>query len=477
MLDFNRFIMDNSKKALKSGIWYTISNFSLKAIGFLTIPIFTRILSKEEFGLYNNYTSWLSIATVIITLQLASSLISARFDFEDDFDGYILSVMVLNAVLVSFWAVSINIFSVFFVDLTHVDLVYLNAMLTFMAFSSVVEFFQMRERYLFKYKVSCLLSVGLSIITAILSVVLVLDLENKLLGMILGTVIPMVLAGTILAIFFLKKGKHVIIKYWRYALPICLPYVPHVLGGSLLSSMDRVMIERFCGAESTAIYSLAYSCGAMITLLISSLNNAFAPWLGEKMHYRNYEEIRGFSKKYIIVFLSLAIVLMLIAPEILYILGGEPYMEAKYVITPVAMGCVCQFLYTMYVNVEQFNKKTVGMAVATVVAAAVNFGLNYLLIPIYGYLVAAYTTLFGFLILLLIHMFLVRRMGLKDIYDNQFVLLMVLVGIIIMFVITFSYRFDAARYVVSFAYIVFIWILGYRYRKTVKSFFKKKTVG
>lgn len=466
--------MDNSQKALKSGIWYTVSNFFLKAIGFLTVPVFTRLLSKEEFGLFNNFTSWLSIATVIVTFQLTASLISARYDFEDDFDGYILSILALNTVLVSFWAVNINFFSVFFVDLTHVDLIYLNAMLMYMAFASVVELFQVRERYLFKYKVSCLMSVGISILTSVLSVVLVLGLDNKLFGRIFGMVIPVVIAGAMITVFFLKKGKYVKFKYWKYALPICLPYIPHVLGGSLLNSMDRVMIERFCGAESTAIYSLAYNCGAMVTLLIASLNNAFAPWLGEKIHHRNYEEIRSFSKRYIVVFLSLAILLMLIAPEILFILGGEPYMDAKYVITPVAMGCVCQFLYTMYVNVEQFGKKTNGMALATLTAAVINYALNLAFIPIYGYLAAAYTTLIGFLSLLLIHMFLVKKMGLVRIYDNRFVLLSVLVGIIFMFGITYVYSVSMVRYVFTTVYAFILFVLAYKKQDSIKTLLVKK---
>ena len=78
--------MNNNIKALKSGIWYTMSNFLVKSIGFITTPIFTRILTKSEFGAYNNYVSWLSIVTIFVTLDLEATLISARFDFKDTFD-------------------------------------------------------------------------------------------------------------------------------------------------------------------------------------------------------------------------------------------------------------------------------------------------------------------------------------------------------------------------------------------------------
>ena len=67
-----------NSKALKSGVWYTLSSFLLKAIGFLTTPIFTRMLSHEDFGMFSNFTSVESIFAIIISLNLTASLITAK---------------------------------------------------------------------------------------------------------------------------------------------------------------------------------------------------------------------------------------------------------------------------------------------------------------------------------------------------------------------------------------------------------------
>ena len=99
----------NSAKALKSGVWYTVANFIMKGIGFITTPIFTRLLSHDEFGLYSNYASWLQTFTMFVTLNLASTFISARFDFEDDFDGYISSVLSLSTVSTLIWLLIMNL--------------------------------------------------------------------------------------------------------------------------------------------------------------------------------------------------------------------------------------------------------------------------------------------------------------------------------------------------------------------------------
>ena len=44
--------VNNNKKALKSGVWYTASNFLDKSIGFITTPIFTRLLTKSRVLAY-----------------------------------------------------------------------------------------------------------------------------------------------------------------------------------------------------------------------------------------------------------------------------------------------------------------------------------------------------------------------------------------------------------------------------------------
>ena len=50
-----------NKRALKAGIWYTICNFAIRGINFITTPFFTRLISKSDYGLYSNYASWLSL--------------------------------------------------------------------------------------------------------------------------------------------------------------------------------------------------------------------------------------------------------------------------------------------------------------------------------------------------------------------------------------------------------------------------------
>ena len=465
----------NNSKALKSGVWYTFSNFLTKSIGMITTPIFTRLLSQDEFGLYNNYTSWLIIITIFSTLNLGSTFISARFDFKDKFDEYILSVLSLSSLSSIIWLILLNIFRTFSVSFFGMDSIYINCMMVYLIFLPAIDMFQSRERYRYEYKISVLVSSIITVGTALLSVLLVVVLKDRLKGRILGSIIPTIFLGLIIYLYLIKKGKTIKIKYWKYALPICLPYIPHLLSLNILNSVDRIMITKICGAGDNALYSLAYTCASVISVLLVSLNTAYSPWLGEKLNLQSYSEVRNFSKVYIIIFSVLAFGIMLISPEIIMILGGKSYMEAKYVMPPVMLGCVFQFLYTMFVNIEQFYKKTIGMAIASVSAAVLNYLLNYLFIPKYGYIAAAYTTLISFLWLLIMHMILVKLIGHENIYDYRFIILIISVMTFMTIAINILYKANVIRYMILGLYIFILVFVVYRYRNDIVRILKIKS--
>lgn len=460
----------NNRKALKSGLWYTVSNFFVRSIGFLTTPIFTRLLTHAEYGAYNNYTSWLAIITIFVTLNLESTLISARFDYKDKFDEYILSVLSLSNLSAVIWFFVLNVFFKQAESFFGLERIYINTMLLYLMFLPAINLFQARERYYYEYKKTVITSVLLAGGTALISVLLVLIMNDKLTGRIIGSVIPIVIIGLIFYIYFIKKGKRVKIEYWKYALPICLPYIPHLLSMTLLNSTDRIMIKYWCGDEATALYSLAYNCGTLVTMFLTALNSAFSPWLGEKLFEKKYGEIRDFSKKYIGAFLFFAIGVMIIAPEILLILGGKSYLEAIYVMAPVSMGCICQFLYTLFVNIEQFKKKTIGMAIASAIAATVNLFLNWIFIPRYGYLAAAYTTLIGYLCLLCIHMFLVYRLKLNIVYSYRFVICSFVIALVAMIIITMSYNNSVIHCIAIVLYCILAWYLVVKNKSKITQF-------
>lgn len=450
---------NSSIKALKSGMWYIVANFVTKSMVFLSTPIFSRMLTHEEYGLYSNYTSWLSTFMVFMTLNIGSTFISAKYDFKSEFDSYISSAACLSILSCVFWTIIINLFSNKVVSLTGVNIEHLNIMLMYILATAIIEMFQTRERYNYEYKKSVYLSMLISVGSTLLSVTMVYLMQDKLQGRILGNSIISVIIGIILGIYIFYKGRSINVKFWRYALPICLPYIPHLMSLTILNSVDKIMITKISGPDDNALYSLAYSCGAVITLLILSMNTAFSPWLGEKLETGSIDEIYKFSSIYVKIFTFLSCGMMLISPEILYLMGGKGYSGSLFVMPPVAYGFVCQFMYTMFVNIEQFKKKTLGMAIASASAALINYILNALLIPKYGYVAAAYTTLVSFIWLLLVHIYLVKRIGFIKAYNIKTMFIALGVTGVFTIVVNYLYLYPIIRYLVIGLYIMILFLI------------------
>ena len=460
---------NNNIKALKSGAWYIFANFLTAASAFLTTPIFTRLMSHEQYGMYNNFASWQSILAILFTFNVQASLISARYDYEKDLNRYIFSTLSMSTASVLLCTFILNLFSDWAQDFFSLSTMYINLMMAHILFMKVFEMFQTEQRYFFKYKLQVCLSIVSTLASLGLSLLLVTQMGDKLTGRIIGSVLPSIVIGLCLYLVYFVKGRRIHFGYWKYALVICLPYIPHLLSMTVLNSTDRIMITKMCGATDTALYSLAYTCGTMMTILLNSINMAFSSWLADRLHENDTKSVRNFSKYYISVFVCISFGAMMIAPEILYILGGNEYLPAVYVMPPVAMGCICQFLYTMMVNVEQIKRKTVGMALASVAAAVLNYVLNLLLIPRFGYIAAAYTTLAGFLLLLVLHMWMVHRLGMSRVYSYRFIISTVIASLVLMLGVTLVYSNIVVRYILVVGYLTILGGIIFRKRKFIMS--------
>ena len=90
----------NSNVAIKAALWFTICNLLQKGITMISMPIFTRLLSTEQYGVLTIYNSWYSIISIIVTLNLAGGVIfNAMTKYEDDKDRFISSMQGLTTLI------------------------------------------------------------------------------------------------------------------------------------------------------------------------------------------------------------------------------------------------------------------------------------------------------------------------------------------------------------------------------------------
>ena len=200
-------------------------------------------------------------------------------------------------------------------------------------------------------------------------------------------------------------------------LSISLPLLPHLISLNILSSSDKVMIMKMIGKSANATYSVAYMVSNILIIIYNAMNKAWAPWFMDTMKSGKRKPIKDISRYYFLVFLAIIVGTGLMGPEIILVLGGRKYVDAIYVLIPLLISVLFQFVYSMFIQIEIFEKQMKIISFATVTAAVLNLGLNFVFIPIYGYVAAGYTTLVGYGVAMILHLITVLKLGYKDLLD------------------------------------------------------------
>lgn len=460
--------MNQSNKAIKAGIWYTLSNVAIRGINFLTIPIFARLLSTENFGAFSNFSAWLTLLTTLVTLDLYVTIARARFDFKDELDSYIFSVQLLGTGFTLICYSIVIALQDFFTEILSMDMVYVHSIFLYLLVYPAFQLLQAKHRQFMQYKSFVGLTALSVIFSTICSLGLVVFAENQLFGRIIGYIFPLFSICLILYIFNAAKARFSFkIKHWKYALPIAVPLIPHVLSGNILGTSDQALITYFCGSEQTAFYSIAYSCSLIVIMLGNSINQAWSPWLYERLNAEDYNKVKTATRKYLFLAISAVSILMLFSPEIVFIMGGASYAEVVNIMPPIMLGCFFWCLYTHFVNVEIFEKKTLGISVRTVITALLNIVLNILLIPIFGYQAAAYTTLFSYVVLFLMHAKAAKKLGASQYYDLKFFAFVACLSVVIMLAISVVVQFFLVRIIIIAILVLIISAYAFAKRKTI----------
>lgn len=414
--------IESGEKVLKAGVWYTISTVFVKAISVITMPIYTRLLSTHDYGVASTFSSWYSLMLIICSLDLEMSIGRAKQDYGSGLKKYVGSLQVLSGlfsvILFSFCGIFLPQISA----LTEMNYGLLMILAVYLLFSPAVSFAQANYRYEYRYKENIAIMIFISVTTVLASLVLIYVMPtNKYYGKVIGSAIPTVALGVYYWISGLNNGRLSInTSHWKYALTISAPMIIHSLSLNALSTSDRVVITKLVGAEATGIYTLAYQYALLINVVMSAVNQAWQPWFHDNYYVGNYEQIKKNANKLTVLGCFIGVGCVSLAPEMISLLGPEEYKSGVWAVPPIVLGVVCQFLYTHYINVELHLKKTKYASYGTVIAAALNIGLNIVFVGKYGFVAAAYTTLFSYIVLLVAHFCITRFLLKVNLYDNKF---------------------------------------------------------
>ncbi len=476
---------DNGNKVVKSGIWYTIANVSIRAVAIITTPIYTGMLTTADYGKANTYNSWIDVFNVFACLCVVYSIGRAKLDFKDRFDEYMSSLQGLSSSFGFILLISAFIFRETLSGWIHYEVPLVVGLFAYLCVSPSVEYMMQKCRYEYRYRENILISVITCVGQVALSITLMLLFnDSRYIGKILGVMIPTAAMGIVFYIRFLVKGRVFYNRqYWMYALKIGLPMIPHALALILLGQMDRIMIKGICGDSDAGLYIFGYSFATLLMIFTNAIGQAWLPWFNETLYSGDRGRIKTIQKKLVMLGCFLSFGFIVAAPEALMLLSisNSSYWIARYVVPPIVLGTLAQYFYTNYVNVEIFCKRTPIIAVGSCAAALVNYVLNALFIPRYGYIAGAYTTLASYVCLMIMHYVMVRFVLREKVYDDKLMfismLVMVFIGISFLYLYSEGALMTTIRYTLAAAMVAVFAIINRRDIITLANYVKKRVLG
>lgn len=436
--------------AAKASMALLFANLVLKGLSLISGPVFTRLMSTEQYGIVSTFTSWQSMLSVIITLNLSQGVFNnGMLDFKDNRDEFELSLLTISSLLtVAFFAI-FSAFKQHFTDALEIPSILIYVMILYFLVVPAYQFWSGRQRYEFKYKALTILTIGSAVISLIVGIIAVVSVKESKTA--IARVCVMEGTNIVLGLFFyiyliIKAKCRIKLSYCMYALKFNLPLLPHYLSMYVLSSSDRIMIAKMINTSATAIYSVAYTVASVINIVWQSIEASLSPWIYEKLSRNDKESVRKVTFDIVLLFAALCLVSTLFAPEIMLILAPKSYSEGVYVIPPVAAGVFFTALYSLYMRIELYYKKTGFAAIATCIAAAANILLNYIFIRRFGFIAAGYTTMACYILLSLFHYYNVKKKGYADILNNRGMFLISILLIVATLIISGLYSHMIIRY-------------------------------
>ena len=438
---------------VKASLWYTMCNIINKGMALLSTPIFTRVMSEEQYGQFSIFQSWVSILIIFTSLNIfLSGYQKGLILFSDDVDRFTSSQLGLIITITTIFLGIYVVAPAFWDGVLQLSPILMIAMFEELFFMPATELWSAKQRFDYKYKKYVILTIFMTAFSLGIGVIAVGLLSYKTEARVYVDMLAKSLVGMSLLLLLFHRGKTFYNKeYWKYALGFNLPLIPHYLSNYVLNQSDRLMIGRMVGAAQAAYYSVAYTISSMMLLITTAINNSLTPYIYKSIEAGKTRNIKKVANGLVVLIACLCVCVMAFAPEVIYVFAGRKYMDAIYVIPPISLSVLFIFLYSLFSTIEYYYEKTRWISMATCICAMLNLGLNFVFIRMYGYYAAGYTTLVCYIFLVYVHYLFYKKVLREkeiesEIYDIKLILAVSTGTLVLMLVLVVVYRNILIRY-------------------------------
>jgi O-antigen/teichoic acid export membrane protein len=376
---------------------YGVGDVAIQIVSFLLVPVYVRYLSPADYGILGLLGGVEAGAKLFFRWGLDGAFMRFWYECQDQEARQRLAstifffLLAINALLLAISLVAAPFAAPRMIGIpgytVALQLVLLN---TFAIGFTFIPFHVLRMQQ--KTRAFSALTFARSVATLLLRITLVVGLGFGIWGVVVADIV--VTAGVILwmAPLFARLVRPVFSReVLRDSLSFGLPRLPHALAQQVMAIGDRFILTRFGTLADIGVYSMSVSFGLIPKLFLSAFENAWAPFYYATA--READGARTFAGVTTYVFAVLALLtagLSAIAADLLALVVGPAYAAGAGVIAWTAVGVLLQGVYLLTSIGLNITKHTKYYPVSTIAGAACNVVLNFVLIPRFGIIGAAW---------------------------------------------------------------------------------------
>ncbi|MCR5302871.1 MAG: polysaccharide biosynthesis C-terminal domain-containing protein [Lachnospiraceae bacterium] len=402
-----KYSADKTSNVLSSFLEYFYGNFVVLILGFVSLPLMTRLLSTGEYGRTNLFLSAVSVIYIFAILGLDQSYIRYYYNENVDTRKLFTQCLRMPVILVCFltliYFAFADRFNMLLFERSGTDITLLVIGYTVTSVFERFLFLDIRMRQ--RGKLYSNLNIATKVLNILFIVAFVYILGDDFRVGLYAQTLPLMIITLGLLIAFIRKGRgytgraHTVTE--KELLTYGIPFVPMLLMEWLLSSMDKWSIRFLNDFQETGVYSSAMQIMTILLTLKITYVAFWAPIAVKKYEQEDEDTAKDFFAD---IFLKVQFLCLLAAfgltafRSIIILILGEKYRSASAIIPFLSLMPVLSILFEMTGQGIKFKKKPVYFNYASAVAICCNLVGNLVLVPRYKGVGAAVATAFTYIV-------------------------------------------------------------------------------
>ena len=388
--------------AVNTGI-LTVGKLCTQFVSFLLLPLYTALLSPEEYGTVDLIVSYITLLLPLVCWQFDMGIFRFMLDCRGDqakIKTLFSSVAIVNIMQSAGFLV---LFALLGKYISSDYVWYLVVGIALNVFSGLLMQFARGIGKMIHYSIGSFVS---ATGTIVLNVIFLVCLKMGAHGMLLAT-LGGILANCVYLFFALRVWRYFSIRNYdgavvRAVAKYSLPMVPGQLSGLVLSTSNRTIISWLLGVGANGVFTIANKFSSLMHTAYGFFATAWVETVS--VHFEDEDRdafISDMMETALALFVSVCVGIIAVMPIAFPIMVDGEYAQAYGHIPILLIGIIFRVLMGLYSAIYIALKKSREIAKTTIIGAVINVALHFALIQFLGLYAASIATMVSFAVVAL----------------------------------------------------------------------------